>query len=244
MPTVAYDPTTHLVKPEPADDSVSSGFVNVTSVLDYVSLTAWLNEAIEGLTGCDVLGTMVSPLSGDWEKVSTYGTALTNLSRCLRGIADNVDVANVDLDLHWNGNAADAAYVYFSSASRSLSAHADAVERAAGQYQKLALDVWHFTEVLKGFLQSIVDQALLVLVFSAAGTALLETGVGAVAGYALAALELVNLIKTINKASAVVQAANVAFQTSFSTLTGIFKEVEDLGSIPTVNTVYDHPTAK
>lgn len=239
-----HDPTVHLVTPKPVDESMCEGFINLTSFTDLVSLSAWLNEAIEGLTGVDVIGSMLEPVSGDWEKVSTYGTALANLSDCVRGIANNVDAANTDLDFHWHGNAADAAHLYFTSTSRSLAAHADAIDRAAEQYQKLALDIWHFAEALKGIVQTIVDQALVTLIFMAAGTALLETGVGAVAGYALGAIKLAQLLQTINKGSRVAQAANIAFQVGFSTLVGIFKEIEALGPIPTVGAVYDHPMVR
>ncbi len=243
-PTAAYDPTVHLVAPQPVDDSVSAGFANVTALLDQVSLSAWLNEAIKGATDYDVIGSVVEPFSGDWEKVSTYGSSLANMSQCLRGIAGNVRVTTTDLDFHWNGNAADAAHLYFTATSRSLTMHADALDRAAKQYQALALDVWHFHEALKGLLQSIVDQGLLFLIYAAAGTALCETVIGAVAGYALAAAELAKLLTTINKAARIVQMANMAFQTGFSTLAGILKEIEDLGPIPALGVPYDHPMVR
>ena len=74
------DPTRHLAQPIPQDDSIENHFVNLTSFLDYVSLSAWTNEIIEDLTGYDVIGSLIEPFAGDWAAVSTYGDALKKMS--------------------------------------------------------------------------------------------------------------------------------------------------------------------
>jgi hypothetical protein len=238
------DPTRHLTTPVPQDESVENGFVNITSFLDYVSPAAWINELIEELTGYDVTGTFVKPLAGDWEAMSTYGDALKKVSLCLGEIAYKVQGNALELDRRWHGNAADSAYLYYSGTAASLSSHAQAVHQAGVQYQKLAVDMWQLAEQAKGLLQAMGDKALLAAAYAAAGTVAAETVVGGMIGYALAAAEVVKILQLINKCSIIVQSANIAIGAFASSLAIIFKEIEDLGGIPTPGAAYDHPMVR
>ncbi|GHJ49032.1 hypothetical protein Cs7R123_63740 [Catellatospora sp. TT07R-123] len=238
------DPLVHLSPAQPVRQTAEGGYVSVTSVTDLFSVSAWVNEAVKELTGFDILTSIVQPLSGDWERISRYGDALKKTAACLRGIADNVATTNTTLDYRWNGNAADAAHTYFASTHRSLTAHADVLDRAATQYQQLAVDAWTLCEAAKGMVQSIIDKALLAMIYTAAGTALCETGIGAVAGYALATMEVASLMQDINRASMRIQTGNMLLQTGFSLMAGISKELQDLGPIPTIGAAYDHPLAR
>ncbi|MEV0269589.1 hypothetical protein AB0H43_12470 [Hamadaea sp. NPDC050747] len=235
------DPTRHLVEPSPPDDSVGNGYVNPTAILDYASPTAWLNSAIEGLTDFDVLGTLVQPLAGDWERIGKYGDALKHMSECLGEMAVQTQSHASELTASWHGNASDSAFQYFSSTSTAMSRYADLLVHAAQQYKALALGVWQVAESLKGILQNLCDQALVALIEIAAGTALAETGVGAVVGYSLAALQIMKIVDTIADAGKKIQIAWIAIDLFFSTLLGVFKEFGDLGSIPTPTIAYHHP---
>ncbi|GAA1381105.1 hypothetical protein [Catellatospora chokoriensis] len=238
------DPTRHLTTPVPQDENVDNGFVNITELLDYLSPAAWLNELIEELTGHDVTGTLVKPLAGDWAAISAYGDALKKLSQCFGDIATDVQANTIELDRHWHGNAADSAYLYYSSTAASLSSHAQAVHRAGIQYQKLAVGMWQLAEQLKSFLQQVCDKVLLAAAYAAAGTVAAETVVGGVIGYALAAAEVAKALQLINKCSFIVQTANMAVGGFVSTLRILFKEIEALGDIPTPGAAYDHPMVR
>src|SRR5688572_369120 len=120
------DPTRHLTTPVPETESVEAGFVSPTALFDLFSPSAWLFEIVKALTNVDVLGEFVSPLSGHWTMVSAYGDALGKLSLCLRDVSSDVQETSATLDGVWQGNASDAAYVYFAQAAGSLSGHAQA----------------------------------------------------------------------------------------------------------------------
>jgi hypothetical protein len=59
------DPTDFLKEPGEPDASVSNGFANPLDLFNYVSPSAWINAAIESLTGVDVFGWMTDWVSGD-----------------------------------------------------------------------------------------------------------------------------------------------------------------------------------
>lgn len=235
------DPTRYLIVPVAPPERVADGFVNVTQMLDYASPTAWLNAAIHGMTGFDVLATLVQPISGDWERIGCYGDALGHMSACLGELAIQVQTHANDLSQHWTGNAADAAFVYFCETATALSRHSAVLQIADERYTALALDVWHMSQQLQGLLQSICDQAAVALIEMAAGTALVETGIGAVAGYSLAAIQIASIVRTIARAALIIQAANAAIGVSVAGLTGILKEFGDLGGIPMPARAYQNP---
>lgn len=235
------DPGRHLVPPVAPQEQAADGYVNITQFLDYASPTAWLNEAIEAMTGFDVLETVVKPFAGDWERFGAYGDALHHISECLGEMAVQVQAHTSLLGSQWTGNAADGAYFYFSNMATSLSRHAKEVERAHAKYTELALDMWHIAEQVKGILQAVCDLGLVALAEIAAGTALAETGVGAVVGYALAALTIAKIVERISEAAIVVQTANAIIDLFFAGVAEIVKDLGDLGSIPTPRVPYQNP---
>lgn len=237
------DPTRHLVPPVAPPERVADGYANATQILDYVSPTAWLNAAIEGMTGFDVLETLIQPLAGDWERIGRYGDALGRISDCLGEMAIEVQTHAVEMSRQWTGNASDAAFAYFSDTATALSRHATVLQTADERYTALALDVWHLSQQLQGLVQSICDQAALALIEMAAGTLLIETGIGAVAGYSLAALQIASILRTIARAAVIIQAAHTAIDVSFAGLTGVLKDFGDLGSIPLPARAYANPIA-
>jgi len=109
------DPTALLVAPGEPDASVSNGFANPLDLFNYVSPSAWINAAIEELTGVDVIGWMTNWVSGDWAAIWKFGDALHNLGQCLEQLGINIQQGMLDLDPAWDGNASDAAYQYFSN---------------------------------------------------------------------------------------------------------------------------------
>ncbi|MDT5030437.1 MAG: hypothetical protein QOC94_608 [Actinoplanes sp.] len=61
-----------LVEPTEADDSISNRYVNPLDLFNYLSPSAWLNEAINSLTGVDVYGWFTDWVGGDWAAVSRF----------------------------------------------------------------------------------------------------------------------------------------------------------------------------
>lgn len=237
------DPTRHLTAAVAPADRIADGYANPVQALDYASPTAWLNTAIADLTGYDVLETLVQPFSGDWERIGRYADALGHIGACLGEMAVQVQAQAVDMTRRWTGNAADAAYVYFSETATSLSRHAAALRTAEKRYKALALDAWQLSQSMQGVLQGICDRALVALIEIAAGTALAETGVGTVAGYALAAVQIAAIVKLIAKASRIVAGAETVIALAFAGISGILMDLGNLSTLPPLDQPYRNPLA-
>jgi hypothetical protein len=118
------DPTGYLKEPGEPDDSISNGFLNPTDLFNYLSPSAWINDAIASLTGA-------------------------------------------------------------------------------------------LSQQLGNIIQALADKAILAGISAAAGTALAETGIGTIAGYAAAALLVKQMLDLINKASTIINTATTAILGSF-----------------------------
>jgi hypothetical protein len=235
------DPTRHLTAAVAPAARVADGYANPVQVLDYASPTAWLNTAIADLTGYDVLETLVRPFSGDWERIGRYSDALGHIAACLGEMAVQVQSQTIDMTQRWSGNASDTAYVYFSETATSLSRHAAVLRTAEKRYKALALDAWQLSQGMQGILQGICDRAVVALLEIAAGTALAETGVGTVAGYALAAAQIAAIVKLIARASRIVQSAETVIALGFAGITGALIDLGDLRTLAPLDKPYRNP---
>lgn len=237
------DPTAFLTEPGEPDDSVSNGFANPADLFNYVSPSAWINSAIEGLTGFDVFGYFTDWVSGDWSAMWKFGDAMANLAECMQQIGINIQQGMLQLDDHWDGNANNAAYSYFSTLAAATSGQQIALRDSQDAYHKAAQGAWHLSNQLGNILQALADKAILAGITAGAGTALAETGVGAFVGYAATALIVADMVKLINNASTIINAA-------ITVIVGIAGAGMDLGyqggslsAIHLPNTAYTVPGA-
>jgi hypothetical protein len=95
-------------------------------------------------------------------------------------------------------------------------------------------------EQLKSILQTIIDNVFYAIICSSVGTALIETGFGAVAGYAGATYFIIQAMRNITKWTNIMQ---VAIMSLWGTPSGLFQvtnEYSSIGSIPKVGS-YTHP---
>jgi len=216
------DSTAVLREPAEPDDSVSNGFVNPLDLFNFVSPSAWLNTAIESLTGFDVFGYFSDWVSGDWQAMWRFGDAMANLAECLQTIGVNIQQGMFQLDGSWDGNASDAAYQYFSELAAATSRHQMSIRESQQAYHKAAMGAWQLSNQLGNIFQALADKAILAGICSVAGTALIETGVGAVAGYAATALIVADMLELANRASMIINTAGTV-------ILGLFGAGMDLG---------------
>jgi hypothetical protein len=209
------DPTDFLKEPGEPDDSVSNGFLNPTDLFNYLSPSAWINDAIANLTGFDVLGYFTDWVSGDWAALWKFGEAMGALAPFMQQVGMNIQQGAIQQDQRWDGNASDAAYRYFSNLAAASSGQQTALDDAQEGYHKAAQGAWELSQQLGNIIQALADKAILAGISAAAGTALAETGIGAVAGYAAAALLVKQMLDLINKASTIINTATTAILGSF-----------------------------
>jgi hypothetical protein len=241
---VGDDPTRHLTPPVHVAEIPENGFYDWTSMLHYFSPSFWLFEVVKELTDIDVLEELLAPVSGHWEQVSAYGDALNKLSLCLVDTGVDLRDATNALRPEWTGNAADAAFRYFDSASASLTGYAKVLASLQGEYQEVALKMWINCEAAKAISEQILDDALFAAVAVAAGTVTAETGVGPVVGYALAAVKIASMMEKIHEGTKVVRVGKALVDGLTSTAEVLSKQMQDIRQVPPIKGAYDHPAVR
>jgi hypothetical protein len=235
------DPTRHLVEPRSVDVAAENGYANPFNVLDLVSPTAWVNYGIKELTGVDILESLVKPFAGDWAAYSRFGNALRNLSLCCHDIAVNLQRELDIADRSWEGRANDAAFNYFCDLASKISQLRLIIYEAGNEYQRAATGMWQLAQQLANVLQAIVDEFFIISAMLAVGTALIETGIGVIAGYGLAAWRIGKLTSLIAKASAIVNTGGTIIMSFFSFLIEADRRLADVNLVGIPDRPYDHP---
>ena len=234
-------PGTHLVSPTLPDETMTNGFVNPIDILNYASPTAWINKGIEAATGFDVIGSFMEAVSGDWEAIWKFGEAMGHLADCMAELGIDVQQGMLQLDDSWDGNAADAAYLYFSSLATGISGSQYDFRQIQQDYQQAALGAWQLANQLGNILQAIVDAWLIGLAAAGAGAAVSATGVGAFAGYAVAGVQAARIAKLVNDASLKINTAGTAIMAIFATPMTIANRGGDLSNIKLPTAAYTTP---
>jgi hypothetical protein len=212
-------------------------------LFNYVSPSAWINAGIEQATGVDVFGYFTDAVTGEWDAIWKFGEAIGHLADCLQDLGINIQQGAIDLTGEWDGNAADTAYQYFSGLAASVSGQQLDLRQIQQDYHKAALGAWQLSNQLGNILQAIADKFLIAGIAAAAGTVTAETGIGAVAGYGVAALQVVQMLELFNDAS-------VKINTAGSVIAGIFGggmivgyRGGELGTVPVASGAYTAPGA-
>ncbi|WP_306215022.1 hypothetical protein [Actinoplanes sp. RD1] len=240
------DPTAYLIGPAAPDESVSNGFANPVDIFNYVSPAAWINDAIETAVGFDIIGWCVEWLTGDWEAIYKFGDALISLAECLQEQGINIQQAALAMDASWDGNAADAAYQYFSSLATATSGQQIALREIGENYHKAALGAWQLSNQLGNIIQALADKAIIAGIIVAGSTATTATGVGAAVGavgYGIAALQAVEMLSLANKASTIINTGGSVILGVFGTGMQVGYQGGSLTGVPLPSTAYAAPGA-
>ncbi|MBB2940538.1 hypothetical protein FB565_000242 [Actinoplanes lutulentus] len=225
------DPTFLLQPPGETSENVARVVMNPGDAFNYISPAAWINSAIESLTGTDVIGYFTDWVGGDWAAIYRFGDALHSLADCMQQIGVNIQQGMESLDADWDGNANDSAYNYFTSFAAATSGQQYALNEAGKEYHKAASGAHQVSNALGNILQALVDKAILAGVVAAGSAAFTATGVGAAAGiggYAAVALIVKDMLNLLNKASLII---NTALTTIFGTF-GLAMDIAYQGGTP------------
>lgn len=231
----------YLVAPGEPDDSVTNGFTNPLDAFNYISPSAWVNEIIEQVCGVDLFGWATDTFTGEWTALYKFGDALQSLARFMQELGMGIQAGAIRLDASWDGNAADAAYNYFSTLAAATSGQQTALFAAAEGYHDAARGAWQLSNQLGNLLQAVADKAILVGICAAAGTATAETGVGAVVGYGVAAWQAVELLELVNKASTIINTAGTVILAAFGGGMTVAGQGGDLTAVPLPMVPYAGP---
>jgi hypothetical protein len=237
------DPSGRLASPTLPDESWTNGFVNPVDAFNYVSPSAWINKGIESALDIDVFGYFTDAITGEWDAIWKFGEAMGHLADCLNDLALNIQDGVIGLDPSWDGNAADAAHQYFSQFAAALAAQQIELRRIQDNYHKAAMGAWQLSNQLGNILQAIADKFIIAGIAAVVGTATAETGVGAAAGYGVAGLQVMQMLKLFNDASLKINTAGSVILGLFGTGMDIGYQGGDLSTVPLPAAAYTAPGA-
>ncbi len=235
------EPTRHLVTPGVPEPSISAGYADPFDFFSILSPTDWTASFLKELTGWDPLGWISRSFMGEWEAFAKCGIAYGNLARACQDLGVNIQEGDLRLDASWEGNANDAAHAYFSDLASKISAMQFALDAAASNYSDAARGAWLFANQVKNVLEVIVDSTVLAAACTAAGTALIETGIGAVVGYGLAAMEVARIIQLLARAAQIIQTAGLVIEGLTGSIMNLADQGGSLANYPLPRAGYQHP---
>lgn len=211
--TDVVQPTSHLTAPQqPAE--WSSPFKTLNELGDLISPSYWVSEIIDMAFGFNPKDKAQEYLAGDWEAYAKCGEAWSNLGMLCADVGRNIEAGNSALDSTWEGNAADAAFIYFKTIAEKCDDLQSELDSLKGQYDTISRAVWAAGQAVGTLISQIGDMAAIAATYAAAGTLLSWTGWGAAVGYGAAAIQIARMIelwgevtKQVNNAQLLAQAA-------------------------------------
>ncbi|AVT40280.1 WXG100 family type VII secretion target [Plantactinospora sp. BB1] len=215
---------------------------NALGWMDYISPSSWANAAFDAVFGFDPLGWVQERVFGDWEALARMEPVVTNVGGALHAVAQNVQTGATALTTIWQGDAGNAAYRYFTDLANAASALRGPLDKIGDAYRGVADAVWAIGEALTGVIKALLDAAIIAGIAIAAGTATSWTGVGAVAGYGVAAAEIAYMLRLWGQATALYQNLSAAVN-SFRALLGTHLSGLESVTLPALpgGGGYDHP---
>jgi hypothetical protein len=236
------EPTSCLKPPEDYNgDVLGQSYASPGMALDWLSPSQWASEFIKSIGGPDIYGEAAQALSGDWEKVYRTGDAFQKMAEAAQAIGVNIASGNLELDAAWDGNAADGAYTYFTKLGAATSAQQLGLWKIGEQYKKAAEGAWRLQETISGILKDITDMCVIAAAEIAAGSALAETGVGLVAGYALAAAETYKILTAIDRAKKLISTALTVMNSIVGEIQAALGDIGNVNKFPLPSEPYRHP---
>ncbi|MGC9542584.1 hypothetical protein [Streptomyces sp. UG1] len=196
------DPTNPIVKYASghADEyQMSPVQKTLGSALDLGSPSAMAVEASKLLFDFDPFAEVTNWVFGDWNKYNDCSDVWGNLASFCDVVAANLRKGTQNVGLTWDGNAANAATVYFDEFSKKLEEIKETFESLQSCYTQAAQMAFQFAEFLKSFLVMFCDLLVIWLVNLLAAQAVNAIPVGgqaaSVAMFALAAAQAIRLMQ-------------------------------------------------
>ncbi|MGC4866404.1 WXG100 family type VII secretion target [Micromonospora sp. DT53] len=234
-----WDVTASLTPPpEPSNPPNALGW------MDNISPTSWAMQGFDVVFGFDPISWLQERLFGNWEALATMQPVLTNVGSALHDLALNTQTGAATLRQVWQGQAGDAAYSYFTQLSTAAAALRGPLNDIGNEYKAMADSVWSISEAIGGIIKGLIDAAIIAGIAAAAGTVTSATGVGAIVGYGVAAVEVAYMLKLWGQATQLYQHASAAVLAFRSALTHRLADLESV-KLPTLpgGSGYDHPVA-
>lgn len=182
------------------------------AVLDNISISHWALKGIDWVFGYDILGEATDFFLGDWQALAKAGKALGNAADATTDLGYNLQGGAISLRAQWQGHAAEAADQHFTDLAAKLDAMGHPMRVVAKQFELAAEGAYNAGESVSGIIKGLLDAAIIAGIAAAAGTVTAETGVGAVVGYGVAAIEVARMLDMWAEATKVMASVYAATQ--------------------------------
>lgn len=149
---------------------------------DLVSPSQWLMWVIDQVCGVNPSDWLTEHFSGDWEKMSTASSALENLAAFQDRYAEEVGLAQVELEAGWEGEAAAAATAWFGNMREAVAGQADALRAIARDVDSVAQGMKSTQDAIVSLISVFLDWAIIAAASAAAAAASSWTVVGGLIG--------------------------------------------------------------
>ncbi|GIF23489.1 uncharacterized protein YukE [Actinoplanes tereljensis] len=178
------EPTTALRSPEYATEVV---MWSINPLADLISPSAWLRQVSIWLFSYDPFEAWAKQFSGDWDAYVHCAVAWQYIGAACENIGRNLIAGAGDVPAVWRGNAAEGEQEYQLNLGTAAIALKTACDQYNDLYNQAAEATKNLFEVVSGLMSQLIDVLIIVNVAGAVGTATIETGVGPVIGYSVAA---------------------------------------------------------
>jgi hypothetical protein len=225
-----------VLPPDPQAPSNALGW------MDYLSPTSWALKGFDLVLGFDPLAWLQERMFGDWAALATMEAVFSNARLAVHDLALNVQSGATTLHSTWHGNAGDAAYRYFTDVATAITSWEAPLQEIGRAYRVMADAVWSICEALGGVVKALIDAAIIAGIAAAGGTLASFTGVGAIVGYGVAAVEVANILRLWGEATRLYQSASSAVLAFRAVLGHNLSNLEAV-TLPTMpgGAGYDHP---
>ncbi|MFI6071775.1 hypothetical protein ACIA5C_09320 [Actinoplanes sp. NPDC051343] len=178
------DPGSHLTDPGVVG---TAEMWSINPLTDLISPASWLRQVSVSLFGYDPFDEWARDLGGDWAAYVHSGAAMSRAGAGAYEIGRNLLAGVGRADAVWRGSAADAERRFQTSLGTATEELDGACQEFARLYGEAADAAANLRDVAGDLISDLLDALIMVNLASAVGTALVETGIGAVAGYGIAA---------------------------------------------------------
>ncbi|MFD6712347.1 hypothetical protein AMK25_22375 [Micromonospora sp. TSRI0369] len=154
---------------------------------DLVSPAAWLRQTSVWVFGEDPFEAWGKAFSGDWDSYVHCAAAWRIIGNAMDDLGRNLISGAADVPSVWRGNAAEGEQEYQLSLGSAARALRPVCDQYADLYSRAAEAAKQLHNVVTGLITKLIDVLIMVNASAAVGTATIETGVGPVLGYSVAA---------------------------------------------------------
>ena len=184
----------------PSDAPVIPDLVNnMLGFSQYISPSYWIDWGIKQAFGFSPIEVVTKTVAGDWNAVSQAGRSLEILGTYCDEVAAQIHTASTTAAADWDGEAAEAAQLYFSTLSTAIQEQADALRSAGGEYLAVSAGMEQTAALIGSLLSQAMDWLIIAAASAAATAASSWTGIGAIVGGTATAASIIKVVTLANQ---------------------------------------------